>query len=513
MVSSAGDSRRWWGLAVLTMPVLIISMDGTVLGFAVPEISASLEPSGAQLLWIIDIYSFVLAGLLVTMGVLGDRIGRRRLLMLGAAAFSVASIVAAFSTSAEMLIATRALLGVAGATLMPSTLSLIRNLFKNARERQLAIAVWASAFAVGAALGPIVGGFLLEHFWWGSVFLVGVPVTAGLLVVAPRLLPESRDPSPESFDVPSAALSLLTMLPIVYAIKVFAEHGVSSTPIAAAIVGVIAGVVFVRRQLTLPVATIDVSLFAVPRFRMAVSGNLVSCFAFSGSLYFTTQYLQLVVGMSPMRAGIQLLPAAVASVVFTMAAPGLSRRVGPFSVIAAGLAVGALGFAMLSQVTADGSVALTTFAIIALNSGVGAAMAVAVDGIMTAIPPERAGAGSSVSETANELGIALGTAILGSVAIAVYRSGLDGLDGVPTSAVDQARETLGAAATVADELGGAVGDSLQHAANIAFVDGLQRAALVAAVTLFVTAGWALRIRLSTRAAGPGVAAGQPGVEH
>jgi DHA2 family multidrug resistance protein-like MFS transporter len=480
---------------VLTLPVLIISMDATILGFAVPSLSEALEPSSSQLLWIIDIYSFVLAGLLITMGALGDRIGRRRLLMFGAAGFSVASVLAAFSTSPEMLIAARALLGVAGATLMPSTLSLIRNVFTDERERQTAIAIWAAAFAFGSALGPIVGGFLLEHYWWGSVFLVGVPITVTLLLVAPRLVPESRDPRPGPFDLTSAALSLAAMLPVVFAVKSFAEHGISTAVAMSAIVGAWAGIAFVRRQQRLADPMVDVSLFSVSRFRMAVSGNLVAAFGFAGSLFFVTQYLQLVVGMSPMRAGLQLLPAAASSIGFTLLAPVAARRFGAFAVIAAGLGLGSVGFAMLTQVTAEGSVALTTAAVIVLNAGLGASMTVAIDGIIAAIPPERAGAGASVSETAIELGVALGTAVLGSIAAAIYRQGLIDIEGVPAEAVDVSRDTLGAAVGAAERLGGDAGVALRDAAATAFVDGFRAAALAATVVIGAVAAWALRTRL------------------
>ncbi len=485
---------------MLTLPVLIISMDATVLGFAVPSLSASLAPSSAQLLWIIDIYSFVLAGLLITMGALGDRIGRRRLLMFGAAGFGVASLLAAFSTTPEMLIAARAMLGIAGATLMPSTLSLIRNVFTDERERQTAIAIWAAAFAFGSALGPIAGGFLLEHFWWGSVFLIGVPVPVALLLVAPRLVPESRDPKPGAFDLTSAGLSLATMLPVVYAIKMFAEHGFSPVVIVSAVVGGSAGFAFVRRQQRLADPMVDVSLFSVSRFRMAVSGNLIAAFGFAGSLFFVTQYLQLVVGMSPLRAGLQLLPAALSSITFTVLAPAVARRYGSFAVIAAGLSMGAVGFAMLTQVTADGSVALTTAAVIVLNAGLGASMTVAIDGILAAIPPARAGAGASVSETAIELGVALGTAVLGSIAAAVYRSELDDVDGVPAEVLEVSRDTLGAALGAAERLGGDPGAALTAAADSAFVDGFHVAALAASVALGTVALWALRIRLTGRSA-------------
>lgn len=495
-VDPAAHERRWWALGVLTLPVLIISMDSTILGFAVPQLSEALQPSSSQLLWIVDIYSFVLAGLLITMGSLGDRIGRRRLLVAGAVAFSAASLLAAFATDANMLIGARALLGVAGATLMPSTLSLLRNVFIDPRERQTAIALWATAFAAGTALGPIVGGFLLEHYWWGSVFTVGIPVTALLAVLAPRLVPESKDPNPGAFDLVSAGLSMVAMLPTVFAVKLVAERGWSASAMVALTIGITAGVVFVRRQRRLVDPMIDVSLFAVPKFRMAVTGNLVACFGFAGTMFFVTQHLQLVVGMSPLRAGVQLLPAVAATIVFMLLAPVAARRWGPFAVIAAGLGCGAVGFVLLAQVGADGSTAIVTAAVIVLNAGLGAAMTVAVDGIMAAIPAEHAGAGASVSETANELGIALGTAVLGSIMIAVYRANLGSPTGIGPNDLADARETLGAAVSASERLGDPAGPALLEAARGAFVDGVRAASLVAVVALAVVAAWALRSRLA-----------------
>lgn len=479
---------------MLILPVLLISMDGTALGFAIPELSTSLDPTSSQLLWIIDIYSFVLAGLLVTMGVLGDRIGRRRLLMIGAAGFSVASVLAAFSTSAEMLIVSRALLGVAGATLMPSTLSLIRNIFEDDRERQFAIAVWATTFAVGSAAGPILGGFLVEHYWWGSIFLVAAPTTAVLLILAPIVLPESKDPSPGRFDLLSAALSMTTMLPIIYAVKTVAENGLSTTAAAISLIGIGSAVAFVRRQNSHADPMIDMSLFKVPRFRSAVSGNLVACMGFAGSTYFVTQYLQLVLDMSPMRAGVQLLPAVIAAMVAMLSAPSAARRFGAFSVIATGLGAGAIGFAMLAAAPVQGSPVMATAAMVLLGAGLGAALTVSIDGIIASTPPERAGAGASVSETANELGTALGTAVLGSIAAAVYRSALNSTDGVPAESIGKARETLGEATAVAQGIGGPIGESLVSAANAAFVDGLRIASIVAVVALASVTLWTWRHR-------------------
>src|SRR3954468_8531774 len=230
-IAPRATRREWIGLAVLALPCLLYSMDLTVLNLAVPQISAQLRPSSAQLLWILDIYGFMIAGSLITMGTLGDRIGRRRLLMIGAAAFGAASVLAAFATSTSMLIGTRALLGMAGATLAPSTLSLIRTMFRDPQQRTVAISVWITSYSAGGAIGPLVGGVLLEHFWWGSVFLVGVPVMLLLLAVGPALLPEYRDPSARRLDLPSAALSLAAVLAVIYGLKRFAESGAAMLPV------------------------------------------------------------------------------------------------------------------------------------------------------------------------------------------------------------------------------------------------------------------------------------------
>jgi DHA2 family multidrug resistance protein-like MFS transporter len=482
--------RQWLGLAALTLPVLLISMDNTVLSFAVPTLSEDLAPSTSQLLWIVDIYGFVLAGLPVTMGNLGDRIGRRRLLMAGATAFSIASVLAAFSPDATTLIAARALLGVAGATLMPSTLSLLRNIFTDDVQRRFAIAVWTTMWAVGSALGPIIGGWMLEHLWWGSVFLLGVPVTVGLLVVSPFLLPESRDPSPGRWDPLSAALSFATMLPVVYGIKMLAEHGPGPGSLGPMAFGLAAGVVFVRRQRRLEDPMIDVSLFASTRFRAAVAANLVALFAFAGSLFFITQYLQTVLGMTPVRAGLVLVPGVVASVVFTLSAGQLRRVLSLGQAIAAGMFVASVGFLVLATASASGGASTAVVAYMLVGAGVGVAMSLTVDAIMSDIPPAKAGAGSAISETANEFGIALGTAVLGTVVLAVYRRGLDGSDalgGVPAEALEAARETLGGAVHAAGAIDEASGAALLDAARLAFTDGMQVAALVAGTAVAAVA--------------------------
>lgn len=480
-------ARAWISLGVLVLPVLLISVDMTVLGFAVPHLSTDLGPSGTQLLWIVDIYSFMLAGLLVTMGTLGDRIGRRRLLLVGAFGFGVASLVAAFSTSPEMLIAARALLGIAGATLMPATLSLLRNIFLNRRQRLLAIAVWSSAFSAGAALGPVLGGWLLEHFWWGSVFLINLPVMMVTLVLGRTLLPESRDPNPGRYDLPSVALSMMALLAAVYGIKqLVAGDGVLLSVVALA-VGISAGTFFVRRQLRLANPMLDVRLFVIRPFSVGVVTNLILTFALVGTLFSLTQYLQLVLGLSPMRAGLVLIPGMALTVVSGFVAVPLARRLPMGPLLMVGLFVATLGLVLLGSMTPNTGVMLAVVAFILVGVGVGFSDTITNDAILASAPPERAGAASAISETAYELGAALGVAILGSILTAMYSTRLGAVPGVPDSAMADARETLGAAVETAHALPVDVGDSLVSAAQSAFTSGLQVASIAGAV-LVASAG-------------------------
>ena len=496
--------REWCALAALTLPVLLIAMDNTVLGFAVPALSEALRPSSAELLWIIDIYSFVLAGLLVIMGTLGDRIGRRRLLLLGSAGFGAASVLAAASTSAPMLIGARALLGIAGATLMPSTLSLIRNIFLVDRQRTFAIAVWSVAFAVGSAIGPAVGGWLLASFWWGSVFLIPVPVTVLLLGVVPMLVPESRDPHPGAWDTTGAVLSMAAILPFVFGTKLLAERGPSVLGIGALAVGVLFGARFVRRQRRLADPMIDLRLFHRVGFRTAVVANVTACFAWAGSLFFLTQYLQLVLDVSAARAALLLLPGLGASVLCTLVAGTLARRTSVAAVLGGGLLVTAVGFVILAAAPTRGSEAVAMVAFVFIGSGLGASMPIAVDAVVANVPPERAGAGASVSETGNELGIAMGTALLGTLALAVYRRRLSASAprGVSPGDLHAAQETLGAAANTAHGLAGDVGPALMDAARTAFTDGMHVSAAVGAAALLAVGVQTYRALRPRRAAGP-----------
>jgi DHA2 family multidrug resistance protein-like MFS transporter len=333
--------REWIGLALLALPALLVSMDLTVLHLAVPSLSADLRPSSAQLLWIVDVYGFLIAGFLITMGSLGDRIGRRRLLLIGAGGFGVASVLAAFSTSPEMLIAARALLGIAGATLAPSTLALIRTVFQDPDQRTVAISAWFASFLAGAALGPLVGGALLQFFWWGAAFLVGVPVMVLLLVLGPSLLPEYRDPHAGRMDLVSAALALAAVLGIVYGLKEIAAGGLSVAPVVVTVLGLLAGVVGIRRQRALESPLVDLGLFRSRAFSVSLGALTLSAVVMGGVGYLVAQYLQLVVGLSPLAAGLWMLIPLGAGIASMTVAPVLVRRVRPGQVVATGLAAAA----------------------------------------------------------------------------------------------------------------------------------------------------------------------------
>jgi MFS transporter, DHA2 family, multidrug resistance protein len=469
--------REWIGLAVLALACLLYAMDLTVLHLAVPSLSAELQPSSAELLWITDIYGFMVAGFLVTMGTLGDRIGRRRLLLLGASAFGVVSILAALATSAEQLIAARALLGIAGATLAPSTLSLIFAMFADPKQRTTAIGVWIASFSAGGAIGPALGGALLERFWWGSVFLLAVPVMALLLVLGPWVLPEYRDPAAGRLDLVSAGLSLVAVLAVVFGLKQIAQNGLGPPPVVAVLVGLAVGVGFVRRQLRLADPMIDLRLFRVRAFNASLATNLLGIFIAVGYFLFVAQYLQLVLGLSPLEAGLWSLPSAAGFIVGSNLAPRILRHLRPAWVIGTGLAMAAVGLGVLTQVggSTNTDLAVLAGASLLVSLGLAPVFTATTDLVVSSAPPERAGAASGISETGAELGGALGIAILGSIGVAVYRGQLaDTLPaGIPGQAAVVARDTLGGAMGVAAQLPAAAGAALAEAAQQAFVRGMQ----------------------------------------
>ncbi|WP_181034043.1 MFS transporter [Arthrobacter sp. GMC3] len=483
--------RAWIALAVLMLPVLLVSVDNTVLSFAIPSISLALIPSASELLWIIDVYPLVLAALLVPMGSLADRFGRRRLLLIGSTGFALVSILAAFAPTAGALIGYRALLGLFGAMLMPSTLSLIRNLFLHQDQRRKAIAIWAACFSGGAALGPIVGGFLLEHFWWGSVFLLAVPVLIPLLILAPIFVPESKDPAPGRIDPLSIGLSLGAMVPTMFGIKEIAQTGLTFANVALIVLGLALGTVFVRRQLSRKDPMLDVRLFKNPVFSGGVLANLLAIFSLVGFLYFITQHLQLVVGLSPTTAAFVLVPGLVVSIVSGLLAASLANRIKPSWMVAGGLLLNALGF-LIVFLNSDGSVAGIIAAFVVLGAGVGIAETISNDLILSAAPPAKAGAASAISETAYEVGSVLGTAILGSILAASYRLNVVVPGGVSAADQHTASQTLGGAIDVAKTLPAEQGTALLESAKHAFDSGSGTVAMVGLVLMLGAAIMCLR---------------------
>ncbi|WP_345017994.1 MFS transporter [Streptomyces shaanxiensis] len=464
--------REWTALGVLMLPLLLVSMDVSVLYFAIPSISADLEPSGTQQLWIFDIYAFVLAGLLMTMGSLGDRIGHRRLLLIGAAAFGTASLVAAYADSVETLIAARAVLGIGGATLMPSTMAMLRTMFTDPAQRAKAVGAWSGVMTAGIALGSVMSGVLVEYFWWGSVFLVNLPAMALLLVLGPLLLPESRNPEPGRFDWLSVPLSMAAVLPVIYGLKELPSEGWNVRYVVSITVGLLFAALFVHRQRTASAPMISPTLFRGRGFAPSVALNLVSAFGVMGSAYFTTQYIQSVLDKSALEAALwALLPSVPIGVAAPIATQLVHKGVGRAHVVATGFGIAASGFGLLALAGTD-SMVLVLVACAVLAVGCVVVMSQIMDLALSSAPVERAGTASSLMETGTEFGGALGMAVLGSIGTAIYSRE------VPASAPDVAHETLGGALAVADQVPG-----LAAAARQAFTSGMQGAAIAGAVLL------------------------------
>jgi len=476
------DWRGWAALVVLMLPVLLVSIDNTILNFALPAIARDLEPTSAEQLWIIDAYSLVLAGLLVTAGSLGDRFGRRRILLTGAVGFTLVSVGAAFAATAEWLIAARAGMGIFGAALMPSTMSLLRSTFRHRDQRRIAIAAWSGMFAAGGALGPIVGGFLIEHFPWQSVFLLAVPMLALMLILAPFFLRESRDPNPGPIDGWGILLSMLALAPLAYGIKEIAVAGwIGLVPVAF---GLVFGWLFVRRQRRIPHPMLDMSLFRRRTFSGSLAINLCCIMAYIGFLYFVSQHLQMIVGLTPMVAGMALIPGAVCSIASGFIVTPFARRFSPSVVVPSALVIAVAGLILVAVGGAQ-DVWMLVLAFVFMGAGTGAAQTVSGELIISSAPPDKAGAASAISETAYEFGAVLGTSILGGILTAWYRATLVVPDGVPASLASHAEETLAGAVNTASEIGGSVGEALREAATVAFDGGVVATSLIGAALLVI----------------------------
>ena len=481
--------KEWIGLGVIALPCMLYSMDLTVLNLALPHLTADLKPSSSELLWIIDIYGFMVAGFLITMGTLGDRIGRRKLLMIGAAAFGLASIFAAYANSAWMLIAARAVLGIAGATLAPSTLSLIRNMFHDSKQRTLAIGVWVTSYSAGAAIGPLIGGLVLQYFSWGAVFLIAIPVMLALIILGPILLPEYKDPNAGRIDLFSALLSLVAVLLIIFGLKRIAEHGPELISILIIVTGIVIGFMFLQRQKKLADPLIDLKLFQSFRFSSSLVIYTLGTFVAFASFTFIFQYMQLVAGLSPLQAGLWSMPIFCAFILGSLLSPKLVNHYHPFNIIIVGLIMAALGFILITWVNSYSGVALLVISAFIYSLGLAPIFTLTTDIIVSAAPPERAGVASAISETGSEFGGALGIAILGSIGIFIFRrdvaSGVAGK--IPGDILLSAKQTLSAAIVEAESLPFEQSNVLISTARDAFVSGMKAAAFACAVLVLLMA--------------------------
>jgi len=464
------DNRAWLGLAVLVLPTLFVAMDMTALLLALPRLSADLGATNVQQLWISDSYGFMVAGLVITMGTLGDRIGRRRLLLIGGAAFAVLSVVAAFAASPLLLIVARALLGVAGATLMPSTLALITNMFRDERQRGQAIAIWATCQFTGGALGPVLAGLLLQYFWWGSVFLVAVPAMALLLLAGPVLLPEFRSDHAGRLDLASVGLSLSAVLLIVYGIKQVTVESVPVVPMVALAIGAALGFLFIRRQLRLEAPLLDLRLLRNRPVTAVLVALVFAGIAMAGTGLLVTQYLQSVLGFSPVASAVLFAPMGLGVAVGTMTAPALARRMRQTTAIAGGLVCSALGSLLLVEAHGAGALPLVMIGIAVLALGTGPLFALGTGLVVGSVPPERAGSAASMSETGNYFGGSLGFALLGVLAAVIYRDRMDGTS-----------DSLAGAVAASQHLPAGQAADLLHAAREAFTASLHVTGVVAAV--------------------------------
>ncbi|MEU2554881.1 MFS transporter [Streptomyces sp. NPDC014684] len=493
--AAGAGANRWVVLVVLCVSLLLVALDATVLHVAVPAVTEDLRPGAVELLWIVDVYPLVCAALLILFGTLGDRVGRRRVLLLGYTLFGVASAVAAFAPSAQTLILARALLGVGGAMIMPATLSILRQVFPDRRERALAIGVWSAVAAVGAAVGPLLGGFLLEHFWWGSVFLVNIPLMLVSLPVGRLLLPESRGERDGPWDVTGALMAAAGLFGVVLGVKRLGggEPAASPFTVAPLLLGAALLFLFVRRQGRRPHPLVDLRMFRRPAFTTSVGCIVLAMLALVGLELIAAQYLQLVLGLSPLRTGLRLLPLTVAAMAAGLAGARLLRRFGPRRMVAVGFCLTAAAVVILTAMGGEDNAALLLGGFVLLGFGLETTLFGAYESMLSEAPAEQAGGAAAIGETSYQLGAGIGIALLGSVMNKAYAPGLASVPGVPPGAAREAGHSLGEAYEVAGRLGGSAGESLRLAARDSFVHGLHVTLLVSAGLLLLGALMALRL--------------------
>ncbi|MGW0415622.1 MFS transporter [Streptomyces collinus] len=510
----AAGANRWVVLVVLCVSLLLVALDATVLHVAVPAVTEDLRPGAMELLWIVDVYPLVCASLLILFGTLGDRIGRRRVLLLGYALFGVASAVAALAPSAPTLILARALLGVGGAMIMPATLSILRQVFPDRRERALAIGIWSAVAAVGAAVGPLLGGFLLEHFWWGSVFLVNIPLMLVSLPVGRLLLPESRGDRDGPWDVVGALMAAGGLFGVVLGVKRLGggEPVAGLLTLVPLLLGGTLIVLFVRRQARRAHPLVDLRMFRRPAYSTAVGCIVLAMLALVGLELIAAQYLQLVLGLSPLQTGLRLLPLTVAAMAAGLAGARMLRRFGPRRMVCFGFCLTAAAVLTLTAMGPADDAGLLLSGFVLLGFGLETTLFGAYESMLSEAPAGQAGGAAAIGETSYQLGAGIGIALLGSVMNASYAPGLASVPGVPSHASAAAGHSLGEAYDVAGRLGGSAGAALRRAARDSFVHGLHVTLLVSAGLLLLGAVMALRLPRvmqcgeETAEAGPGEAA-------
>lgn len=486
--STLAYQRRWWTLAVLCFSLLVIGVDNTILNVALPTLVGAVHASASQLQWIVDGYTLVFAGLLLTAGSLGDRFSRKKALSVGLLIFGAGSVLSAFAGSATMLIATRAIMGVGGALIMPATLSILTNTFTNPAERGKAIGIWAGVSGMGIAVGPIAGGWLLRHFWWGSVFLVNVPIVLVALIAGWYLIIDSKDPAAPRLDPIGASLSIVGLTVLLWGLIEAPSHGWLSAPIVAAYgIAAVALVAFAMWEMRTDHPMLDVRIFQNPRFSAASSAITLVFFSMFGSFFILTQYLQNVHGYSPLQAGLRIAPLAGVLFIAAPASSTLVRWVGSKIVVASGLGFAALGLVLFSFLRVNSSYGAVMVALMMLGLGISLTMAPATESIMGSLPKEKAGVGSAVNDTTRQVGGALGVAVLGSVLSSGYASRIGVAlhsQALTSPTASAARDSVGEAINAGHQIGGQAGQALTAAARQSFVGAMRPTMLIAAgVTL------------------------------